>query len=194
MRTSRRRPTGGAKRGIALLVTLIFMSVMLAFGLTLASLAYKQAILASNATKSQQAFFAADAVLECALYADQQQGAYNYADYNGPGQIDGTETAKLADYAAKACDGTVSSVPSAPTASWTASPGGRLTVREFISFNGGASCAEIVIYKYGLPLTDPSGTQWKAFIYSTGYNVACSAIASASAGGRIVVRGLFLRY
>ena len=47
------------KRGIALLVTLIFMSVMLAFGLTLASLAYKQAVLASNATKSQQAFFAA---------------------------------------------------------------------------------------------------------------------------------------
>src|SRR3989344_4122850 len=128
------------KRGIALLVTLIFMSVMLAFGLTLASLAYEQAILVSNATKSQQAFFAADGALECALYADQYVGAYNYADYSTGNQ---PNVATIAGYAANACGGVVSSVPRGPAASRTAE---RLTVKEYISFNGGASCAEIVVY------------------------------------------------
>ncbi|HEY4522809.1 MAG TPA: pilus assembly PilX N-terminal domain-containing protein [Candidatus Paceibacterota bacterium] len=178
------------KRGIALLVTLIFMSVMLAFGLTLASLAYKQAVLASNATKSQQAFFAADGALECALYADQQQGAYNYADYSASDPPD----ASIAEYAADACDGAVIGTP---VTSWTAGRLGRLTVSERISFNNGTSCADVVIYKYGQLIPSPpgpEGKQWKAFIYSTGYSVACSAIASASAGGRIVVRGLFLRF
>ena len=74
------------KKGIALLVTVIFMSVMLAFGVTLASLAYKQSVLASTASLSQVAFFAADAALECALYADQRQGPSIYPPYTTPSQ------------------------------------------------------------------------------------------------------------
>ena len=93
------------KKGIALLVTVIFMSVMLAFGVTLASLAYKQSVLASTAAQSQTAFFAADAALECALYADQRQGAYIYATYSA--NLTQSQVDTLASYAATACDGVV---------------------------------------------------------------------------------------
>src|SRR3989344_813921 len=90
------------KRGIALLVTVIFMSAMLAFGLALSSLAYKQSVLASTAIQSQVAFFAADGALEGTLYADQQRGAYFYSDYS---ETNLPDAGTLAQYAADACDG-----------------------------------------------------------------------------------------
>jgi hypothetical protein len=67
-----------ANRGFTLLIAIIFMSVMLSFGLALGSLAYKQQVLASGAIESQYAFYVADAGLECALYADQQQNFFAY--------------------------------------------------------------------------------------------------------------------
>ena len=51
------------QRGFALLIAIIFMSVMLSFGLALGSLAYKQQVLASSAIQSQYAFYAADSAL-----------------------------------------------------------------------------------------------------------------------------------
>ncbi len=60
------------------------MSVMLAFGLALGSLSYKQQVLASSAVESQYAFYAADAGLECGLYADQQQNLFAYPQSNPP--------------------------------------------------------------------------------------------------------------
>src|SRR5580658_7382511 len=66
------------QRGFALLIAVIFMSVMLSFGLALGALAYKQEVLASSAVESQYAFYAADAGLECALYADQVQNLFAY--------------------------------------------------------------------------------------------------------------------
>src|SRR3989344_5641097 len=58
-------------RGFALLVAVIFMSVMLSFGLSLGSLAYKQTVLTASAIESQYAFYVADSALECALLADK---------------------------------------------------------------------------------------------------------------------------
>src|SRR5450759_3445707 len=71
-------------RGFALLIAVIFMSVMLSFGLALGSLGYKQQVLASGAIESQYAFYAADAALECALYADQQLGTFTYQSSPAP--------------------------------------------------------------------------------------------------------------
>lgn len=60
------------QRGFTLLIAVIFMTVMLSFGLALGSLSYKQLVLSSVASESQYAFYAADAATECALYYDQQ--------------------------------------------------------------------------------------------------------------------------
>ena len=70
------------KNGFTLLIAVIFMAVVLSIGLALGSLGYKQAILASSALESQYAFYAADAGLECALRADEQDNAFAYANYN----------------------------------------------------------------------------------------------------------------
>ncbi len=170
------------KRGIALLITLIFMSVMLAFGLALAALAYKQSVLSSSAVQSQKAFFAADGALECALYVDQNLGAFIYGEHSG---------SNLADPSLipAACGGVVDTVKANTYSAQ------RLVLAERIAYNRDASgnylsCADIVIYKYPVPLAIGR----KSFLFSTGYNVPCNQVSVAAAGGRIVVRGIFERY
>ena len=66
------------ERGFTLLIATILSSVALAIGLAVTDLAYRQVILSSSAKQSQYAFYAADSALECALYFDQQQGAFAY--------------------------------------------------------------------------------------------------------------------
>ena len=176
------------KRGIALLITLIFMSVMLAFGLALASLAYKQSILASDAVQSQKAFYAADGALECALYADQRLGSY----IGSPPDL-----VKAVDAAVYACKGTV--YGTATTCWGTSACPGYLQISERIAFNtvngAPASCADITIRRYTTPIPPaPASPRWKTFVFSTGYNVPCSQIGQASTGGRVVVRGIFERH
>lgn len=63
-------------RGVALLIAVIFTAVMLAFGILISSLGYKQIVLARSARDSQYAFYAADAALECLLYEDQRQNKF----------------------------------------------------------------------------------------------------------------------
>ncbi|HEX2792461.1 MAG TPA: hypothetical protein VHO23_01980 [Candidatus Paceibacterota bacterium] len=62
-----------------MLIAVILTSVLLAIGLALIDVAYKQLVLASTVKQSEAAFYAADAGLECALYWDQQQGAFSYS-------------------------------------------------------------------------------------------------------------------
>lgn len=69
-------------KGFTLLIAVILSSVALSIGLALLDVAYKQVLLASAAKQSQNAFYNADAVLECALYYDQQQDAFNYTTPN----------------------------------------------------------------------------------------------------------------
>lgn len=66
------------QRGFALLIALVLTSVVLALGMALLDIAYKQVVLSSSAKNSQYAFYNADSALECALYYDQQQGAFFY--------------------------------------------------------------------------------------------------------------------
>jgi len=156
-------------RGIALLVALIFMSVMLAMGLTLASLGYKQAVLASGAVESQHAFYAADAALECALYADQQQQAFIYTAHSVVNQPNPT-----------VCGGVTATVLPGGY-SYTAN---RLTFVERMSLDGGTRCADVTVYK----LADG-----RSYLFAQGYSVACSVVANP-AGARISARGLDARY
>lgn len=160
-------------RGFALLVAVIFMSVMLAFGLALASLSYKQQVLASSAIQSQYAFYAADAGLECALYADQEQALFTYP----------TTTPSSAPK--MKCDGADASYhPSYPTgvASYTAT---QWIVAERVSLDSNKRCADVTIVKV-------SGTGTN-YIFSQGYDVPCTTVASPS-GARFVARGINVRY
>ena len=65
-------------RGFALLISVVLTSVVLALGITLIDIAYKQVLLSSSAKNSQYAFYNADSALECALYYDQQVNAFYY--------------------------------------------------------------------------------------------------------------------
>lgn len=69
-------------RGFTLLVSVILSSVALSIGLVLLDIAYKQVVLASSAKQSQNAFYNADTILECALYWDQQQDSFSLTNTN----------------------------------------------------------------------------------------------------------------
>jgi len=155
------------KRGFALLIAVIFMSVMLSFGLALGSLSYKQQILASSAIQSQYAFYAADAGLECALYADQQQNLFAYPPSAPPSAPSMT------------CDG---SAPVSASFSYTPS---QFVVLNRVSLDSNKRCADVTVYK-------PSGAG-TTYIFSQGYDVPCSTV-SAPSGARFVARGLNVRY
>ncbi len=161
-------------RGFALIIAVIFMSVMLSFGLTLGSLGYKQQLLVSAAVQSQYAFYVADAALECALYADNktgnlQESLFAYENYDG--------TSKPIT-----CDGSTVQVaqPSPPSAFLVS------TVK--IPFDSGTRCAEITVYKPSI--SDPTGV---TYIFSQGYDISCTALASPNPP-RFVSRGIDARY
>ena len=162
------RLEAGKKQGFALLVAVIFMSVMLTFGVTLGSLAYKQQVLASTAVESQYAFYAADAALECALYADQQQNLFAYPP-NSPSSAP-----------AMTCDG---SAPMSATFTYTAS---RLVVFNRVSLDSGTRCADVTVYK-------PPVSSGTTYLFSQGYNVSCATVANP-VGARFVSRGLNAHY
>lgn len=158
------------QRGFTLLIAVIFMSVMLSFGLALGSLAYKQQVLASGAVESQYAFYAADAALECALYADQQ---LNFFNPDG-GAIGGGMFL--------ACDSGSFQINSSTP------PLGSTHIVSTAQLNlDNTRCANITVYK---PLT--TGT---TYIFSQGYNVSCDTVNSNnSSGARMVSRGINAHY
>src|SRR3989344_7656964 len=149
------------KRGFALLIAVIFMSVMLSFGLALGSLSYKQQVLASSAIQSQYAFYAADAGLECALYADQQENRFAYPPSAPPSAP------------AMTCDGSAVILSSF---SYTAS---QFVVFSRVSLDSNKRCADVTIYK-------PNGAG-TTYLFSQGYDVSCSAVANPQ-GTRFVAR------
>lgn len=159
----------GKKRGFALLIAVIFMSVMLSFGLALGSLGYKQQVLASSAIQSQYAFYVADSALECALYADQQQNLFALPasdPHSAP---------------AITCDG--SGAISAAEISWSSS---QWIITNRISMDSNKRCADITVYK-------PAQGTGTTLLYAQGYDVSCATVATPS-GARFISRGLYIRY
>ncbi len=70
------------KQGVVLLISVIISSIVLAIGLSLANIAYKEQVLSITQNDSVRAFYAADAGAECVLYwdihfDDVQRGAPN---------------------------------------------------------------------------------------------------------------------
>lgn len=157
------------QRGFALLIAIIFMSVMLSFGLALGSLSYKQQVLASSATASQYAFYAADAGLECALYADQQQSLFAYtSDTSAPAPV------MTCDAAAPVS----ASVLSHTTSQWV--------IFTRLSLDSNKRCADVTVYK-------PAPGSGTTYLFSQGYDVSCATVVNPS-GARFVARGLYTRY
>ncbi len=60
--------------GFAMLFTVLVISIMLAIGLGIADLTYKQSLLSNEARDSQLAFYQADSGVECGMYYDLHQG------------------------------------------------------------------------------------------------------------------------
>lgn len=71
------------QRGFTLLIAVVLTSVALGIGLALLDIAYKQVVLASTAKQSQSAFYAADTLMECVLYYDQQLNTFAYSATSG---------------------------------------------------------------------------------------------------------------
>lgn len=157
------------QRGFALLIAVIFMSVMLSFGLALGSLGYKQQLLASSAVESQYAFYAADAALECALYADQQQNLFSH-----PASAPSSAPAMLCDAAAPVSAEILSYTPS------------RWVVTTRLSFDAGRRCADVTVYK-------PAPGSGTTYLFSQGYDVSCATVSSPD-GARFVSRGIRAHY
>lgn len=157
------------KRGFVLLIAVIFMSVMLSFGVALGALGYKQQVLASSALESQHAFYAADSALECLLYADQRQNLYEHPASEPPSAPSLT------------CDNASpisSSIVSYSASSWV--------VTSRLSLDSGTRCADITIYK-----PDPgAGT---TYLFSEGYSASCTTVASPG-NARLVSRGVSAQY
>ena len=166
-----------AKRGFALLIAVIFMSVMLTFGLALGSLAYKQQVIASSGVESQYAFYAADAALECTLYADQQEDLFAYANHGAPGSL--------------VCGGVATQIGSGtngPNCFNTTGCTGEWVSTTRIPL--GNDCADVTVYK-------PSGAG-KTYLFSQGYDLSCTQLAQVVAGNvtsaRYASRGVEASY
>ena len=166
--SSKQKAVGRKDAGFTLLIAIIFMSVMLAFGLALGALAYKQSLLASGAVQSQYAFYAADTGLECALYADQKEDVFAY-----PSDLDAPAPSMM-------CDATLpiaSSVILHTADEWVT--GTRL------SLDAGRRCADVTVYK--------PAAEGTTRVFSVGYDAPCAVVADPS-GARLSARRLRAHY
>jgi hypothetical protein len=182
--------------GFALLIAIIFVSVVLALSTTLSSLGYKQQLLASTAARSQYAFYAADALLECALIDGNKvalQDPYSYQ--NGPYIDDGSKPIPhCGSY------NTHGSWPLTECFNTGACPNQRITKKLFeIAFsnpndtnetpNTGTLCAELTVYE------SPNKPAGSTYMFAQGFDVPCSTVLSFRAGNtalRLVTQGLFV--
>ncbi|MDB5190227.1 MAG: hypothetical protein JWN49_553 [Parcubacteria group bacterium] len=140
-----------ASQGFALLVTLIFVSVILALGVSLLDVAYKQVVLTSSARQSQFAFYNADSAMECTLYFDQKKSVFRW------------------DFPGSQGDTTLDVKCPLDVTNYTATQGsGVRTTTYTVPCSTGGISATITVLK------QPSGT---TDIYSNGYST-CDASAS----------------
>ena len=172
----RTRPPAG-RRGFALLISVIFMSVMLTFGLALGSLGYKQQILASSAIASQYAFYVADAALECVLHADQQNNIFAYNDDIG------------LPIPLFLCD---NNEPDLFTRTFTDIGGIPTEIFSYrFELDSDKHCADVTVYKYSVPQPPNDLT---TYLFSQGYDVSCATVTNPPDGARFASRGLSAYY
>jgi hypothetical protein len=149
-------------RGVALLVAVIFTSVMLAFGILVGSLGYKQSVLARSGRDSFYAFYAADAALECLLFADQRDAENDAFMLPGPHTF--------------YCGGTQYTINmSGPDAA------GMLTGSVYDIAVGGKYCAKVDVHK-------PATGIGKTWLFAEGYSTDCGVVGNMT--GQFSIRGM----
>lgn len=163
------------QKGFALLIAVILMSVMLAFGLALGSFSFKQINLFSDAVNSQYSFYIADAALECALRADQQDFLFNHDDTNIP-YPPPEKIVQCGNYPSEVLTTTLFS--SSPN-TWQFS--GKM---DFIDEK---LCAKITVIKPPIGVTTEM-----TYIFSEGFNAPCADVDGGKR--RIISRGLSASY
>lgn len=158
-------------KGIALLIAVIATSALLLASVAISDIAYKQQLISYAGRESKEAFYAADAGLECALYHDLKIENF-FPTPNSPTQnINGTLR----------CNGTT------PTTTTSSSPG-QPSITTF-SYNFSGSCTIVSVQK------SLSGVYVRTNVVSRGYNTTCSGIPPApNSGLRNVERALEANY
>jgi hypothetical protein len=131
-------------RGFTLLIAVILSSVILSLSLALLDIAYKQVVLSSIAKNSQYAFYAADSLLECGLYYDQQTAGFAYAGLPSDTIF---------------CEEQTINLTTPPNS--TSVNGSTRTTEFFVPCAGGGMRGQILVVK------DSSG---ETVIYANGYN------------------------
>jgi len=168
---SKRTPHKKPQRGFALLVAIVLSSVAAVITFALTSLAYKNLLLASDATQSQFSFYAADSALECGLLGDKGNVSFPYQ--SGKTGLKG---------ATIQCEGN--------GVSMTAKYYDSSTVEYYSSWfeiNGdstGSRCARITVYK---------GSNSATSIYAEGLNIDSSNCTDTT-NPRILERGIKASY
>lgn len=195
------------ERGIALLITLLIMSVLLGVTASLLNVSLKQFQLSNVAKDSEIAFQAASAGMECMLSHDYEQYPYSIFNVNG----DGTGTTTESDIS---CMGQTSNdsvagdgdtLPTGVTQHAGQVDNGEEQRFKFSWKNDidlSEVCSEVSIYKFfstnsavsmsvalGPSDTCPAGITCTV-IKARGYNVACNNIGTQ----RTIERELVQRY
>ena len=166
-------PQKKAQRGFALLVAIVLSSVAAVITFALTSLAYKNLVLASDATQSQFAFYAADSALECELLGDKGNVSFPYQS----GKSNLTN-------ATIQCEGN----PVTLQAKWYDSDTIEYQSQFNININGdstGTRCARITVYKQ-----DGSPGHTETSIYGEGLNLSCTDTNNP----RVLERGIKASY
>ncbi|MFZ1988051.1 MAG: hypothetical protein WAV21_03425 [Minisyncoccia bacterium] len=147
-----------SKRGFTLLIALVLSTVAVSITLALTTLAYKGLILSSGSQQSQQAFYAADTVLECALLWDN--GAHRAFRYSSSQSTQ----ADIPVYCAGINpQGGTNKVPG------TLSSNGDFTIFESNWFSvEGSRCGQFIVYK-----ANPNDSSVRTAIYANGVNTSC---------------------
>lgn len=159
-----------AERGFTLLIAVILSAVASAVGLALASIAFKSVRLSDTMQGSNQAFYAADNGLECALYGDQQQVVFDYVSHATTPRIScaGPSAVGSVGFSVSSFGGStlkfVSQSPSGYAAGW---------------FPVASGCARVTVFKASSGATT---------VYSEGINT-CN-----TADPRVVERGIYSFY
>jgi hypothetical protein len=161
-------------RGFTLLLAALVASIVLALGSSIYTIARKQVTLSSLGRDSQFAFYAADTIVECALYYDIRFSLFATSSESGPMQ-DVT------------CDGvTVTPTLESVTEDTAVS---RVTMTIFTLDEDGAPmptnsrCADVTIYKNNVaPFT---------VLHADGYSTSCETISSSA---RALQRSIEIQY
>jgi len=156
-------------KGIALLIAVIATSALLLASVAISDIAYKQQLISYAGRESKEAFYAADAGLECALYHDLK--IENFFPVPG-GSLSTAGNINCNNNTITANFPTVTS---------------QIVVSEF-SYNISGSCVIVAVQK-----STGSGGNIDTNVVSRGYNTTCSG-GIPNSGARNVERALEANY